>query len=171
MRFLANGDIQKEAELWNYVCQAYKNGHGIPLLIGKVSGQLLTPKDPQLWQYLRALADRLFLRKEDMPEFARCCRQPPPSCCSDTTKAASLPSRPAGQLPWATPAMIDEELRSEYNRAEAAGEKPPNVKEVLGPVQLALRHKGYRATRSQIEKRAEAEEFKSRRWPPGKRRR
>jgi len=62
--------------------------------------------------------------------------------------------------------MIIDELRSEYDRAEAAGEKPPNVREVSGPVQLALRQKGYWASR-----RAGAEEFARRRWPPGKRRR
>jgi hypothetical protein len=66
--------------------------------------------------------------------------------------------------------MIIEKLRSEYDRAEAAHEKPPNVKEVARAVQLVLRQNGYRASRRQIEKLAEAEEFKRRRWPPGKRR-
>jgi hypothetical protein len=66
--------------------------------------------------------------------------------------------------------MIVDEIRSEYNRADAAREKPPNVKEVPRAVQLVLRQKGYRASRLQIEKLAEDEEFKRRRWPPGKRR-
>jgi hypothetical protein len=66
--------------------------------------------------------------------------------------------------------MINEEITSEYHRADAAGEKPPNIKEVSKAVQPVLEQAGYRASRRQIEKLAEAEEFKRLRWPPGKRR-
>jgi hypothetical protein len=165
---LAKGDIQKEAELWSYAaCQAYKNGHGVPLLlVDKVSGQLLSPKGPQLWQYLRPLADRLFLHEEDMPKFARCCKEPPPP--SDAAKGASQPSGPPGELRPASEDMIKDEIRSAYDRAEAAREKPPNVKEVSRVVQLSLKQKDRRASRRQIEKLAEAEEFKRRRRPPGR---
>jgi hypothetical protein len=72
------------------------------------------------------------------------------------------------QLRPAPVPMIMDEIAFEYDRAAAAGEKPPNIKEVSRTVQLVLQQKGYRASRSQIEKLAEA--FRSRRWPPGKRR-
>jgi hypothetical protein len=66
--------------------------------------------------------------------------------------------------------MINDELRSEYARATAEREKPPNVKEVSRAVQLVLLRKDYYASLRQIEKLAEAEEFKALRWPPGRKR-
>ena len=156
-----------------------------------VEGRLLFGK---LHFPFHRMGHRILVAKEAVLDFARRHELPPPSWWSDATKAASQlssrspeelkpapmavdtacsgltdvrqPSQPPGELRPAPVAMIIEKLRSEYDRAEAAGEKPPNVREVSGPVQLALRQKGYWASR-----RAGAEEFARRRWPPGKRRR
>jgi hypothetical protein len=178
---LANGT--KEADLLNDVCRALKNGlfdnSGAPtnsppfLLYEKVSGRLLSPIGPQsqLYLYLHTLWDDIYVSKQTLDDLAVCCNWSRPSCCCDATKDASQPSRPPGPLPPAPVAMIIDELRSEYDRAEAACEKPPNVKEVARAVQLVLQQKGYRASRRQIEELAEAEEFARRRWPRGKKRR
>jgi hypothetical protein len=92
-----------------------------------------------------------------------------PLWCSDTTNGLSQRSRPAEHLPPAPDAMIKEEIRFEYQRAAAAGEKPPNVKEVLPPVQRILQQKGCWASKRWIQKLAEDPEFKCLRLPPGKR--
>jgi hypothetical protein len=164
-------DGTREADLWNDVCRAFNDGHlddgGARYLLID-GGRVLSPKDPQLWRYLRPLGDRIVLSKDAVHDLALWCNKCPPSCCADATKAGSQPSRPS--MPPAPEAMIIGELRSAYHRAEAAGEKPPNIKEVSRAVQLVLEQKDYRASRRQIETLAEAEEFKRRRWPPGKRR-
>ena len=64
--------------------------------------------------------------------------------------------------------MINEEIRSEYAAAKAAGRKAPNIKEVQAPVQLRLKQKGFLVTKRRIEHLAEHEEFKKLRRPPGK---
>jgi hypothetical protein len=172
------GEGTREADLSSDMTLAFKgllddggaltNRSGY-FLFDKVQGRLLSPIDPQLWLYLRALADCIFLSKEAVNDLARRCKRSSPSWCSDVTKGASQPSRPQGQPAPAPMAMIIEEIRSAYDRAEATGEKPPNVKEISPVVQHGLRQNGHRASRRQIEKLAEAEEFKCRRWPPGKR--
>ena len=57
---------------------------------------------------------------------------------------------------------------SEYDAAEAAGKKPPNIKELAAPVQLRLEEEGFSASKRRIQLLGEAEEFKRRRRPPGK---
>jgi hypothetical protein len=174
------GDGTREADLSSDVSLAFKglldDGGGLTtrsdyFLFDKVQGRLLSPIDPQLWLYLRALADCIFLSKEAVNDLARRCKRSPPSWCSDVTKGASQPSRPLQELAHASEAMIIGEIRSQYDRAEAAGDKPPNIKEVSQAVQLVLEQTGYRASGRQIQKLAEVDEFKLRRWPPGKRRR
>jgi hypothetical protein len=83
----------------------------------------------------------ILLTNEALFDFARRHNLPLPSCRSDATKAASQPSRPieelnSGPMPGvrqpsreASVSRINEKLRSAYDRAEAAREKPPNVKE------------------------------------------
>lgn len=162
-----------EADRWTDVCRAFKDGRVNPrgvLLIDEVSGQPLSPNDPELWRYLFPLRHRIFLSKEAAHDLTPPYNRSPPPACAHAIRGASEPTRPLEQLPPASEAIIIIEIRSEYDRAEAAGEKPPNVKEVSRAVQRALEQKGFRASRRQIEKLAEADEFKIRRWPPGKRR-
>jgi hypothetical protein len=174
---LADGTT--EANLWTGVIRTFKDGlfdHGGALsngpryvLIDKFGAPVLPRKDPRRWLFLRPLGDRIVLSKEAVNDLARYCNRSPPSWYSDETKGPSQPSRSPEYSPPAPEAMIKVEIRFEYQRAAAAGEKPPNVKEVLSPVQRNLQQKGYWASKRRIQKLAEDPEFKCLRLPPGKR--
>jgi hypothetical protein len=62
---------------------------------------------------------------------------------------------------------INDAIRTAYDRAKATQQKPPNVREIVAPVQNALLAEGLNATGRQIQKLADAEEFKKRRRKPG----
>jgi hypothetical protein len=64
-------------------------------------------------------------------------------------------------------ARILNEIRAEYDAADTANRKPPNVKQIIKPVQAALRSAGFNASGKHIEELAGAEEFKKRRRRPG----
>jgi hypothetical protein len=166
-------DGTTEANLLTDVCLAFKDGlvddRGL-LLIDEVSVQPLSPNVRQLYPYVFPLRDRIFVSKQVADNLRLQCNRSPPSGCADAIKGASQPSRSPEQLSLAPEATIRTEIGSAYDHAEANGEKPPNIKEVSRAVQLVLEQKGSRASRRQIEKLAEADEFKLRRWPPGKRR-
>ena len=79
-----------------------------------------------------------------------------------TPSDASMP-----QLRLAPPLKIDEAIALAYDEAESARKKPPNLKEIVAPVQAALRDQGLQASERQIQDRADADEFKKRRRKPG----
>jgi hypothetical protein len=56
-----------------------------------------------------------------------------------------------------------------YDDAEKAGTKPPNIKEVVKPVQSRLEKLGYRVSGRQIQNAAKSAEFANRRRAVGKR--
>ena len=64
--------------------------------------------------------------------------------------------------------IVIEAIRCAYDAAEAAGTKPPNVKELPAAVQPFLQQKGFRASGRRIQQLGAAEEFKRRRRRPGK---
>jgi hypothetical protein len=168
IRVCANERGTTEADVLTDIARAFKDGRfddGGCVLIDNFGGRVLSTKDSQLWRCVNALRDRIFVS----PAHAVALRSNRSSCCTDATKGGSLPSRPSQQLPPAPEAMIVGAIRSDYHRAQAAGEKPPNIKEVSKTVQLFLEQNRYRASRRQVEKLAEAEEFKLLRLPPGAR--
>jgi hypothetical protein len=63
--------------------------------------------------------------------------------------------------------IINETIRAVYDDADRAGQKAPNVKEVVKPVQAKLRDNGFKASSSRIQEIADAEEYKKRRRKPG----
>jgi hypothetical protein len=71
------------------------------------------------------------------------------------------PMRPAPSV------QIHQAITEVYDQAEAAGEKPPNVNEVIKPVQEKLHSAGYHASGRQIRKLADNGEHALRRWGPG----
>lgn len=81
---------------------------------------------------------------------------------------------PKQQIPMelrpASPPAIREALHHAYDNAQVAGEKPPNVNEVVHPVQQLLQAQGRTATKLAIQKEAEADQFKRRRLQPGRHR-
>jgi hypothetical protein len=72
------------------------------------------------------------------------------------------------KLKIAPESKIDHLISTEYDAAEQNGSKPPNLKEIIGPVQARLRAEGYNASGRQIQKLAEADKHKARRRPPGR---
>jgi hypothetical protein len=147
------------------VCLAFKDGRvGHRDVIMIVNGRRLFPNLRQLYPFIFPARNLILMRKESADNLGLA-----PPCCADATKGTNQPSRPSAQLPPAPVAMINTKLRSEYDRAQAAGKKPLNIKEVSRPVQLAVEQEGHWASIRQIQKLAEADEFKARRLPLGKR--
>ena len=56
-----------------------------------------------------------------------------------------------------------------YDLARSNKQKPPNIKEIIEPVQNALRCKGFDTSGKHIQELAGAEEFKKQRRKPGRR--
>jgi hypothetical protein len=73
----------------------------------------------------------------------------------------------APELRTAPPSKIDEALTAVYDEAEIAGEKPPNLNQVIAPTQEHLRKQGLEASGRRIQGRAEADEFRKRRRKAG----
>jgi hypothetical protein len=151
------------------VCLAFKDGrvdHRDVMMI--VSGQRLFPNLRQLYPYIFPARNLILMRKEFADNLRLAWNRPPP-CCADPINGANPPRRPSLQLAPAPVAMIRGEIGLAYESAKADGLKPPNIVEVSRIVQLALKQKGFRASLLQIQKLAEADEFKACRLPPGKR--
>ena len=71
------------------------------------------------------------------------------------------------QLRPANDHTVHEAITAVYDRAQADKEKPPNVKEIVIPVQAELRALSYYQSGRQIQKLAEAPQHKTRRRLPG----
>lgn len=78
---------------------------------------------------------------------------------ADQTASNGLRSAPEGK--------IHEAIIAVYDAAKVAGEKPPNIKEIVEPVQKKLRALGYSASGRHIETLAGEDRHKSRRRKPG----
>jgi hypothetical protein len=63
---------------------------------------------------------------------------------------------------------IHKAITTVYDTAKAVGEKPPNVNQVIGPVQALLRADGYSASGHLIRELAGADQYQSRRRKPGR---
>ena len=63
--------------------------------------------------------------------------------------------------------MIDTAISDAYSEAERAGQKPPNLKEIVAPVLTKLLAQGHQASGRQIRKLAEAAKHKKRRRKVG----
>jgi hypothetical protein len=189
--------FQWEDWLWYNLAKDIGNGllddSGAPGT-GRASGvQVVTPggqaqciESCRLSGAVREMGHCIFLTQGALLAFARQHRLRPPSWCAP--KAVSQPSPSPEELqPAPTPtytrgsppvssedlkpasqAKIIEAIRAEYGDARAAGQKPPNVKELSAAVQPLLQRKGLWASRRWIEKLAEAPEFKRCRRQPGK---
>jgi hypothetical protein len=146
----------------------FGNGSRLSLRVIGPGGQPMTIEGWQLYVLFRTMERHILLSsslsREALLEFARRHKAHPPSW-SDASRGENQSSQSPGS---ASTAMINEEIRSEYNAAEAAGRKPPNIRELGAAVQLLLEQKGFSASKRQIQQLGEAEEFNKRRWPRGK---
>lgn len=70
-------------------------------------------------------------------------------------------------LAHATEETIDREVTMAYERARAAGEKPPNLNEIVAPVRASLAVRGYFASARQIRAVARREKHARHRLPVG----
>jgi hypothetical protein len=80
----------------------------------------------------------------------------------------AVPIEPEPKPKNAPEVKIDQVISSEYELAKQKGLKPPNLKEIIRPVQARLRAEGYYASGRQIQKFAEAEKYRVLRRPPGR---
>jgi hypothetical protein len=83
---------------------------------------------------------------------------------SPANNATSITNR---ELRRAADSMIHNAISKIYDEAKRTGRKPPNVKEIVAPVQDSLRDKGSEASGRRIQHLAEADQHKSRRRKPG----
>jgi hypothetical protein len=67
----------------------------------------------------------------------------------------------------ASDSMIHKIISASYDEAEKQGLKPPNVKEIVAPVQTMLRDKGYQASGRRIQELAQNGMHNGRRRKPG----
>jgi len=68
----------------------------------------------------------------------------------------------------ATKPDIDRVIQAVYDEAERDGEKPPNIKELIEPVQAKLAATGHTASGLMIMKVGAGPQHKKRRWEPGR---
>lgn len=96
--------------------------------------------------------------------------KPPPmdnlAAASFTSGPPELTAPPLAQLKTAKKDDIRTEMKAAYDAARAAGEKPPNVKQLPDAVQPRLRARGLYAKKARI--LDIAPEFKNRRLPQGR---
>ena len=144
-----------------------RNGSRLGLRVIGPGGQPMYVEGGQLYGSLPFRRWTLLPSKEAILEFARRHKLRPPSWWADASKGETQPSL-ASKLKPAPDRIVIEAIRSVYDAAEAAGRKPPNIREGQAPVQLLLKEKGFTASKRRIEQLGDAEEFKRRRRPPGK---
>jgi hypothetical protein len=67
----------------------------------------------------------------------------------------------------AADAVTKKAIRDEYTRAKINDEKPPNVRQIVEPVQRALQAEGFEASGNRIQESAASKEFEGMRRKPG----
>ena len=88
--------------------------------------------------------------------------------CLEYCKANLIPnSQPALNYRRAPNSKIIDAIRAEYDEAEASSRKPPNIKQIVEPVQRVLRSEGFDASGKHIQELAKGNQFQNRRRKPG----
>jgi hypothetical protein len=147
----------------------FGNGNRLGLRVIGPGGQPMYIEGWQVYVLFRTMERHLSgsLSRETLLELARLHKARPPSW-SDASKGEIQPSRSQITLNPAPPEIVIEAIRRAYDAAEAAGTKPPNIRELPAAVHPLLEQKGLRASGQHIQELGEAPEFKRRRRPPGK---
>jgi hypothetical protein len=152
----------------------FGNGSRLGLRVIGPGGQPMYIEGWQLYVLFRTMERHLLLSsslsREALLEVARQHKHklPPPSWWSDATKGGSELSRAPEELTPAPDPIINQVIGVVYDATDAAGTKPPNIKELPAAVHSLLEQKGLRASGQHIQELGEAPEFKRRRRPPGK---
>jgi hypothetical protein len=87
---------------------------------------------------------------------------------SDVARAMQAAGSPTTLLKQAPRATVQEAIKAAYDVADAAGGKPPNIKELSAAVQPLLEQRGYGASARFIQELGNDPAFKVRRRSPGK---
>jgi hypothetical protein len=90
------------------------------------------------------------------------------SPASDVARATQAAASTIVLLKQAPRATVEEAIKAAYDVADAAGDKPPNIKELPAAVQPLLEQRGYSASARSIQELGNAPTFKVRRRSPGK---
>jgi hypothetical protein len=91
-----------------------------------------------------------------------------PFAASDVSRVTQVTRSPAILLKQAPRAMVQEAIKAAYDTTDAAGAKPPNIKELPTAVLPLLEQKGYGASARLIQELGSTPTFKVRRRSPGK---
>jgi len=87
---------------------------------------------------------------------------------NQTLAASSSPNRSAAnQLSPAPRLKVDEAISAVYDEAQARGEKPPNLAELVAPVKLKLKQQGLGAAKTKIQEIADDPKHADRRGDIG----
>ena len=90
------------------------------------------------------------------------------SSASGLSRVTQVTRSPAKLLKQAPRAMVLEAIKAAYDTTDAAGGKPPNIKELPTAVLPLLEQKGYGASARLIQELGSTPTFKVRRRSPGK---
>ena len=88
--------------------------------------------------------------------------------CWEPVEAPQEAEPPSDTLKAAPDPEIHKAITAAYDTAEAKSEKPPNLREIIKPVQVILCGQDYTASGRQIQKLAETSQYQSRRRKPGR---
>jgi len=144
-----------------------RNGSHLGLRAIAPGGQPTYIEGWRLHGLFRTMGEVILLSKEAVLDFVRRHKLRPPSWWADASKGETQPSLQV-KLKSAPDPIVIEAIRCVYDAAEAAGTKPPNIKELPAAVQLFLRQKGFYSSGRHIMPLGGREEFKRRRRRPGK---
>jgi hypothetical protein len=86
----------------------------------------------------------------------------------DVARVTQAAGSPVKLLKLAPRATVQEAIKAAYDAADAAGGKPPNIKELPAAVPPLLEQEGYSASARFIQELGNAPAFKVRRRSPGK---
>ncbi len=87
-----------------------------------------------------------------------------PTSASPSVVGSPTPApKPEPELRTAQTAQIDEAISAEYDCADAVGKKPPNLNELVAPVQKRLRAQGFIVKKATIQGRAKDRQHAERR--------
>ena len=140
--------------------------HGIPQSWKQTLGDLPGNRDPRYTMVTAQALAKFAADRGEKPEFLAHLID---GLLNDGREVPSLsrdrPTTP--ELRPAPPAKINEAIAVVYDEAEVANEKPPNLKELVKPVQAKLAAKGFEASGRHIQELADHEIYKGRRRKRG----
>jgi hypothetical protein len=168
------GDGTTEDDLFNDVSDALRKGcldgaEDPLLLFERATSRIVLPKGPynQLWPYLPAIRNDLYLSAAAAAELALLWNRPVLSPCSNATKNPIQPG-PSPELRDAPIALVREKIRFVCESAAAAGKFGRNINELPDDVMPLLKQDGFKTSKNLIKEIGSELEFRRYRRPRGR---